>query len=161
MTDTLAHGEAAGPGTNIAPWRPPGKATAPETRSGHRWTQRKRRFVECYFEHGRDGAKAAREAGYAVKAARQSAYALLHEDPLVKHAIAEREAEIQEQHRITVDDMVKQFDEDREFAVETQNATAAVRASELKAKLAGLLVDRRDVRAVGGFMVRIEGVDFA
>ena len=51
--------------------------------------------------------------------------------------------------------MIPQFDEDRPFAFEIKNATAAVRASELKAKLTGLLVDRVDQRNVGQLRVEI------
>ena len=43
--------------------------------------------------------------------------------------------------------MVAQFDQDRLFAIKTENASAATRASELKARLMGLMQDKPDMRA--------------
>ncbi len=127
-------------------------------RTGSRWTRKKEAFVQAYLECG-NGAEAARRAGYSVRAAKKVASELLRHDPLVADAVEEGRKALQERNEITVDSMIRQFDEDRHFAVETQNATAAVRASELKAKLTGLLVDRRDVRMAAGFKVIIEGLD--
>lgn len=127
-------------------------------RTGTRWTRRKEAFVQAYLECG-NGAEAARRAGYSERAAKKVASELLRHDPLVIQAVEDGRRALQERNQITVDSMIRQFDEDRAFAVRTENATAAVRASELKAKLAGLLVDRRDVRMAAGFKVIIEGLD--
>lgn len=124
---------------------------------GHRYTQRKQLFVAKYLELG-DGAKAAREAGYAAESAKGVAWRLLRKDPDVIRAVEEGRQALQLRNQVNVDTMIVQFDEDRQFAVRTENATACVRASELKAKLAGLLIDRRDVRSVAG--VRIEVVHY-
>jgi hypothetical protein len=47
-----------------------------------------------------------------------------------------------------------------EFAIATENATAFVRAVELRGKLTGILVDRIDARvAVGGFVLNVHGLN--
>jgi hypothetical protein len=56
---------------------------------------------------------------------------------------------------VTTQSMLEQFDADRAFGVSTKNATAAVRASEFKAQLAGVLIDRQDIRAVLGIKVEV------
>ena len=54
--------------------------------------------------------------------------------------------------------LAEQFEQDRAFAISTKNATAAVRASEMLAKLGGLMVDRKDHRVLGQYHVIIEGL---
>ena len=130
--------------------------TTPATR----WTQRKQLFVQKYLELG-DGAKAARASGYSQRAAGNAAWRLLNTDPLVKAAVEEGRVALQERNEITVDSMIEQLDADRDFAVKVSNANAAVRASELKAKLAGLLVDRIDQRSVAAVKVEIVTFDGA
>ena len=105
-----------------------------------RWSKRKQAFVDAVLE-GHNGSEAARMAGYAPKHVNKTAYGLMR-DPWVSAEIAKRREELRLRNAVTVDSMVKRFDEDRAFAIETGNATAAVRASELKAKLCGLLVER-------------------
>ena len=113
-------------------------------------------FVNYYLQYG-EGKRAATLAGYAEKWSDHRASMLLI-NPKVRAAIEAGRRVLQARHEITIDNMVAQFDSDREFAFATNNATAAVRASELKAKLAGLLIERKDVRAVGGFQVVIQGL---
>ncbi len=57
--------------------------------------------------------------------------------------------------------MIERFDEDHAFAIESGNANAAVRASEMKAKLAGLLVDRVDARTLGALKIELVTFDGA
>lgn len=47
-------------------------------------------------------------------------------------------------HEITVDDLVRDLQQDREFAYEVGAASAAITATMGKGKLLGLLVDRTD-----------------
>lgn len=125
-----------------------------------RWTKRKEMFVSGILE-GKNGAEAAIAAGYCPSNpghAKHRAYDLLHNDPWVIAELDKRREAMRRANAITVDSMFQQLDEDRAFAIETSNATAAVRASELKAKLAGLLVERRDTRMVGGFNISIQGL---
>ena len=125
-----------------------------------RLTPRKQRFASLVAS-GLTASEAARQAGYADAdsgGARSIAHRLM-KDPKVRALVDEQLAALRERNESTADSMVKQFDEDRAFAVSTQNASAAVRASEMKAKLAGLLIDRADVRTLGGFVLRIEGIE--
>lgn len=57
-----------------------------------------------------------------------------------------------ERHKFTVDDMIRQLDEDRKFARELETPAAAVSASMGKAKVLGFLVDKHDHRSGDGSM---------
>jgi phage terminase small subunit len=112
------------------------------------------RFVGNYLT-GMGAERAAIQAGYSARNAYSSANRLLHKHPAVIAAIKEAQGAIAEAAKVTAESMVKQFDEDRRFAVETENASAAVRASEMKAKLCGLLIDRQDIRAAHSIKVEV------
>lgn len=56
--------------------------------------------------------------------------------------VAELRAEIVERHRFTIDDMVRQLDEDRIFARELETPAAAISATMGKAKVLGFLTDK-------------------
>jgi len=94
---------------------------------------------------GKSGAEAARVAGYAKEAAARQAHRL-QSDPEIKAEIEKGLAAIREGAEVTAETMIRQLDADRLFAIKTANASAATRASELKAKLVGLLIDRKDTR---------------
>jgi phage terminase small subunit len=119
---------------------------------------RQARFVDEYLKCG-IGQRAAIAAGYSPRSAHWQSRRLLNENPGVMRAIAEGQAELRELAVVSSATMLAQFDEDRQFAIETKNATAAVRASELKAKLAGLMIERVDQRSVG--QLRVEVVRFS
>lgn len=55
--------------------------------------------------------------------------------------------------------MMEELEKAVEFAEHTENATAYVRAIEMKGKLMGLLVDRSENKQVGNFSIRIAGID--
>jgi phage terminase small subunit len=95
---------------------------------------------------GKNGAEAARAAGIEkTNAARQANR--WQKDPEVSEEIEKGLAAIREGAAVTCETMIKQLDADRLFAIKTENASAATRASELKAKLVGLMIDRRDTRS--------------
>lgn len=56
--------------------------------------------------------------------------------------ITELRAEHVERHKFTIDDMVRQLDEDRVFARKLETPAAAISASMGKAKLLGFLTDK-------------------
>jgi phage terminase small subunit len=112
------------------------------------------RFVEAFLET-KNATAAAIKAGYAEKNAKGAGYKLLRRNKSVQAAVKEREQQLRERNDVTIDTMINQLDEDRQFAVKTNNATAAVRASEIKAKLTGLLIDRIDQRSVGQLKVEV------
>jgi len=95
---------------------------------------------------GKNGAEAARAAGIEKKNAARQANRW-QKDPEVAEEIERGLAAIREGSAVTAETMIRQLDCDRQFAIKTENASAATRASELKAKLVGLMIDRRDTRA--------------
>jgi phage terminase small subunit len=105
---------------------------------------RRQRFVEEYLLCG-SAVIAAERAGYHGTSLRRAAQRLLH-TPEVAAAIEAGRKALAERNAFTVDKAMAQLQADRAFAVETKNATAAVRASELMAKMSGHLVDRIDAR---------------
>ena len=94
---------------------------------------------------GKSGAEAARVAGYSKKDAAKRA-SELRKDPVIAAEIERGLVAIREGAEVTAESMIRQLDADRQFAIKTLNASAATRASELKAKLVGLLIDRKDQR---------------
>ena len=105
---------------------------------------RRQAFVEQYLLTG-NASLAAQRAGYRGTGIRTTARKLLRNPEVVQAIEAGRKA-LAERNAFTVDRAMSQLRDDRQFAVETRNATAAVRASELMAKMAGHLVDRIDAR---------------
>ncbi len=95
---------------------------------------------------GKNGAEAARAAGVEKKNAARQANRWQN-DPAIAEEIEQGLAAIRQDAEVTCESMIRQLDADRQFAIKTENASAATRASELKAKLVGLMIDRRDVRA--------------
>ena len=77
----------------------------------------------------------------------------------VMKAVARTRAAIAQDTAVTAQSLMAQLAEDRDFARTTSNATAACRASELMGKLAGLMVERKDVRAAHALTVEV--VSFA
>lgn len=75
--------------------------------------------------------------------------------PQVVAALAAVRAEMAKRAEYSMDRFVSEIDEAAEFAIKTENATALVRARELKAKALGLLVERIDARVAIGFSVAL------
>lgn len=105
---------------------------------------RHQRFVEVYCACG-NAHTAALAAGYKPGSARQKGGQLLGV-PAIKDAIARVRTALAERSKFTHDKAMEQLRQDREFAIATENATAAVRASEVMSKMAGHLIDRIDAR---------------
>lgn len=119
---------------------------------------RQQMFVERYCLHG-NAHRAVLDAGYAQRSARQRAAKFLAH-PTIGAAIGRVRAALAERHNFTSDKAMEQLSEDRKFAIKTENATAAVRASELMARMAGHLVDRLDARLQQvPFRIEIAGID--
>lgn len=73
-----------------------------------------------------------------------------------KDSVSARLAEIQSKAEartiVTIDDIARQLDEDREFARKCGSASASVAATMGKAKVLGLIVDRQDHQSSDGSM---------
>lgn len=92
-------------------------------------------------------------------AARSGAYRLLNKVPHVMAELERRRKELAKKADYDFDKCHKELGEAIEFATATNNATARVRAIELRAKLSGILVERQDTRNVSSFNLHINGID--
>jgi hypothetical protein len=66
--------------------------------------------------------------------------------PEVAAALKAVRAEMARRAEYGQDQLIAELDEAAEFAIKTENATALVRAREMKGKVLGLLMDRVDMR---------------
>lgn len=84
----------------------------------------------------------------------------LREDEAVKDAVAVIKADMAKRAEYDFNEFIAELDEAIAFAIKTENATAYVRAVELKGKASGHIVDKVDQRfaAGGGFSLVIAGV---
>jgi phage terminase small subunit len=111
------------------------------------------RFVAAYVS-GSTLAAAVQSAGYDCAEPKQYATKLLRRPEIADAVVKVRQA-LAERSAFTMDKAMCQLREDREFAIKTENAAAAVRASELMSKMAGHLVERIDARVAVGFSVAL------
>ena len=123
---------------------------------GKNLTTLQRRFVMEYLKHG-NGTKAAIDAGYAQASAKHTAYELLKNNDLIKAEVDKQRKDLQEKSGYNLEKAMKEAEDAMDFAKETKNANAYVKAAELRAKLNGLLIDRHDVRQLGHFEINISG----
>jgi uncharacterized MAPEG superfamily protein len=80
--------------------------------------------------------------------------------PEIAAALRAVRAEMAKRAEYGMDALIVELDAAADFAIETENATALVRARELKAKALGLLVDRMDLRVQQiPFRIVINGID--
>lgn len=70
--------------------------------------------------------------------------------------VSQLQAVHQKRHEITVDDLVRELDEARRLALETEAPAAAVSAIMGKGKLLGLIVDRKELTGKDGESIKIE-----
>lgn len=101
---------------------------------------------------------AALACGYSPKSARQIGSKLL-KDPLVRAEVDRLRAEVREQGKYNLEKAMKECEDAMAFAKRTDNATALVRAVELRSKLSGLLDLKIDVKATSGFQIVFAGID--
>ena len=106
-------------------------------------TLRQQKFVAAYCS-GKSARESAILAGYAHGSARNRGNLLLAENPGVQQVVAEYRANLQEATGYNQEKAVAELDAGIAFAMETKNATALARFSELKMKLHGLLDKDRD-----------------
>lgn len=113
-------------------------------------------FIEFYLQHG-NGKKAAMQAGYSEYNASWQASRILR-TPAVQKILEERRKAVQDKIGYSLEKAMKEAERSMELAEETQNATAHVKAVELRAKLNALLIERHDVRALTNFKINIVGI---
>ncbi len=120
-------------------------------------TPKKEAFALEYIRTGAAKASAI-AAGYSPKSA-QSAAGRLLQDPHVKSfldAARERSVAVAQ---YTASAAMRELDNVIAFAMKTNNANAYAKAVELKMKQSGLLIDRTDMRVLGGFKIEIAGIN--
>jgi len=109
-------------------------------------TKKQQKFVQLYVYHDLTNTECAHRAGYSHPA--QVASMLLH-DPRYAH-IQEKVKELQEgeqkKYEITYEKVARDLLEIRNSAMEDGSYGAAVTAEMGRAKLAGLLVDKKEIR---------------
>jgi len=109
-------------------------------------TKKQQKFVQLYVYHDLTNTECAHRAGYSHPA--QVASMLLH-DPRYAH-IQEKVKELQEgeqkKYEITYEKVARDLLEIRNSAMEDGSYGAAVTAEMGRAKLAGLLIDKKEIR---------------
>ena len=108
---------------------------------------RHERFVQALFE-GQTVVDAFVAAGYV----RDTGNAVrLSKSPKVVERLRELQTEIAKETKVTVESICAELDEANKVAKERGQASAMVSVSALRAKLAGLMVDKVEVGAPGAF----------
>jgi hypothetical protein len=105
-------------------------------------TVRAEKFVANYLG-GMTGTEAARAAGYAKP---DSAGHRLLQHPKIKALVAEARAKIRHNQTYNLERALQDAEDAAQFAIANKNPMGLVRARELQAKLAGLMVDKIDVQ---------------
>jgi phage terminase small subunit len=121
-------------------------------------TPRQSRFLGSFLETS-NGTKAAIAAGYSEGNAKKTAYLLLHKNASVMAAVDEARKALAEKAQYSIERAMREAEEAMAFAKEHKNPNALVKAVELRSKLNGLLIEKHDVRALGGFQIQIVGVE--
>ena len=113
-------------------------------------TPKQEKFCYGYMETG--NASAAYRAAYNAEKMKPESVAVQAAKMLASPKIALKidalRAELRQRHEITVDDLVKELEEARKLAFETDKAAAAVSATMGKAKLLGLVVEKQETNVV-------------
>ncbi len=105
---------------------------------------KQQRFVEEYLvDH--NATQAAIRAGYSEKTASSIGHENLRK-PEIAAAIAAEQARLRRKVEVSVERLTEELEEIRVLAMEKGQCSAAVQATMGKAKLHGLLIDRREVR---------------
>lgn len=109
-------------------------------------TPKQEAFCLAYIETG-NASEAYRRAGYSAgnaKTTNEAASRLLKNSKVLARVMALQQRHV-ERHQITVDDLVRELDEARRLALDTEAPAAAVAATMGKGKLLGLVVDRNQL----------------
>ena len=114
-------------------------------------TPKQEKFCQVYIETG-NASEAYRQAYNASRTKPEvvavKASQMLANNGKVAVRIDALRALHQKRHEITVDDLVKELEEARKLAFETDKAAAAVSATMGKAKLLGLVVEKQETNIV-------------
>ena len=117
--------------------------------------ERQLKWVERYLSHG-DARRAAREAGYSDKNGGKTV-SMLKNNPKIKEILAKARDKVVDKLGYTYEVAMEEAKAAADFAMLTKNANAFCKATELRAKLSGLLIERVQVDTVN-FKINIAGI---
>lgn len=112
-------------------------------------------FIDSYLQHG-NATRAAIDAGYSTASARSTGCRLLKNEIVAEH-IGREQRKVMTKSGYGLKACLQEAEEMRQFAIETKNANAAVKAVELKAKLVGL-IDGPDRSTVAPLIINIGNI---
>ena len=107
-------------------------------------TPKQRAFIAAY-QTGISATQAVIQAGYSKHSARHIAHTLMHDNKLVRAELDKVSNALAEATEYNGERAMREADEAIVFAKQHKQASAVVKALELKARLAGLLRDKLDV----------------
>ena len=122
------------------------KRSLPERHKEKPFTKKQQAFIQHYVYHDLTNTEAAHRAGYSNP--RQIAYVLLH-DPRymnLQMKIRELQEAQQKNSEITFEKVARDWQMSRDRAVEDGSYGAAVTAELGRAKLAGLMVEKKEIK---------------
>ena len=122
------------------------KRYAPEKYKRRRLTKKQQKFVQLYVHNDLTNTECAHRAGYSHPA--QSASMLLN-DPRFLHiqeTIKDLQEGYQKKYEITFEKVARDLQMIRDAAVEDGKFSAAVQAELGRAKLGGLMVDKKEIK---------------
>ena len=122
------------------------KQSLPERHKEKPFTKKQQAFIQHYVYHDLTNTEAAHRAGYSNP--RQIAYVLLH-DPRymnLQMKIRELQEAQQKKYEITFEKVARDLQMIRDRAVEDGSYGAAVTAELGRAKLAGLMVEKKEIK---------------
>ena len=122
------------------------KRYAPEKYKRRRLTKKQQKFVQLYVHNDLTNTECAHRAGYSHPA--QSASMLLN-DPRFLHiqeTIKDLQEGYQKKYEITFEKVARDLQMIRDAAVEDGKFSAAVQAELGRAKLAGLMVEKKEIK---------------
>jgi len=108
---------------------------------------RHEKFVQALFE-GKPANKAYEEAGYCYH---EGNAIRLRSNEKVQARLAELQAKFASEKEITIGSLLAELEECRAKATDLKQLSAAIKAIELKAKLAGVMVEKVEVGGPGSF----------
>ena len=119
---------------------------APEKYKRRRLTKKQQKFVQLYVHNDLTNTECAHRAGYSHPA--QSASMLLNDSRFlhIQETIKDLQEGYQKKYEITFEKVARDLQMIRDAAVEDGKFSAAVQAERGRAKLAGLMVEKKEIK---------------
>ena len=124
-------------------------------------TDKQEAACQAYIECGGNQSEAYRMAYDAENMKPETVWTeacLLFGDPNVSRRVLELQASHAERHNVTVDTITAELDENRELAIEEKQPAAATAATMGKAKIHGLVTDKKEHTGKDGGAIETSAV---